>query len=463
MTDDLSDATASLVAYAAAARRRPLPDDVREATRLHLLDTLAAIVSGSGLSAGIAGRRYALTTEGRPSGSLLGTGASSDPVSAAIANGMSAHADESDDSHETSLTHPGCGILPAALVAAELTPSSGTELENALALGYDVTGRFGEVLCDVMSPFRSSLATHAWGPLFGAGFAAGSLSRFDDARFVTLLSYLIQEASGVTTWTLDQQHVLKSYVFGGMPAGGAIRALRFTQLGFSGSGDVLDPGRRNLLDALGIDTTRAAHLAEGLGERWIMRETDIKSHPIGYPLIAPVSVVERMVREEGVRAEDVTAVRVHYHPDWYTVTARSPMPDVNLPHCLAATLIDGRLTFAASHDESRMADPAVLALRERISLLGPVEHLGRFDVRVEIELGDRTVTGEQVGDVLGRASNPMSRDQVEAKARELLEPVLGAGRTTALISATRDLDRVADVRELIAAARPLDAAPASGA
>lgn len=452
----MTGATRSLVEYAMAARHQPLPDDVREATRLHLLDTLAAIVSGSRLAAGVAGRRYASATQGDPAGTLLGSGVAGDPVAAAIANGMAAHADESDDSHETSLTHPGCGILPAALVAAEITPSSGTDLERALALGYDVTGRFGEVLCDVMSPFRSSLATHAWGPLFGAGFAAGSLSRFAAAEFVTLLSYLIQEASGVTTWTLDLQHVLKSYVFGGMPAGGAMRAVRFTQLGFSGSGDVLDPGSRNLLDALGIDPARSAHLVEGLGQRWVMRETDIKSHPIGYPLIAPVGVVEKLVREQGVRPDEVQGVRVFYHPDWYTVTARSPMPDVNLPHCIAATLVDGRLTFTACHDAARMKDPAVLALRDRISLLGPKEHLGRFDVRIEIDLIDRSVAGEQVGDVLGRASNPMSRDQVETKARELLEPVLGADQTAALVAATRDLDRVADARELIAATRPID-------
>lgn len=455
MNDAPSEVTQRLVDYAEAARHRPLPDDVREATRLHLLDTLAAIVSGSRLAAGIAGRRYASSTQGHPAGSIVGSGVSSDPVSAAIANGMAGHADESDDSHETSLTHPGCGVLSAALVASELTPSSGTDLERALALGYDVTGRFGEVLCDVMSPFRSSLATHAWGPLFGAGFAAGSLSRFDSVRFVTLLSYLTQEASGVTTWSLDLQHVLKSYVFGGMPAGGAMRALRFTQLGFSGSGDALNASRRNLLDALGIDATRAAHLVKGLGERWIMRETDIKSHPIGYPLIAPVSVVERMIREHGVRTDEVRNVRVFYHPDWYTVTAQSPMPDVNLPHCIATTLIDHRLTFAASHDEARMKDPDVLALRERISLLGPVQHLGRFDARIEIDLVDRSISGEQIGDVLGRASNPMSRDQVETKARELLEPVLGADRTAALIGATRDLDRIIDVRELIATTRPI--------
>jgi 2-methylcitrate dehydratase PrpD len=454
--DPISETTARLSDYVAAARGAELPDDVRERTRLHLLDTLAAIVSGAVLPAGVAGRRYAETVSGTPAGSLLGSTAISDPVSAAIANGMSAHADESDDSQESGQIHPGCGILPALLVAAELTPSTGTDLERALALGYDVGSRFGELLQDVMNTFRSSFATHAWGPLFGGGFAAGSLSRFDPEQLVTLFSYLAQEASGITTWPLDNHHVLKSYVFGGMSSGAAIRAVRFVQLGFSGSGDVLVAERRNLLDALGIAPERSSHLVDRLGERWIMRESDIKSHPIGFPVIAPVSVVEGLIREHGVGADDVREIRVYYHDDWYTITAKSPMPDVNLPYCLAATLADGRLSFAASHDAARMTEPAIAALTRRVRLLPPTEGLDRFDVRVEIDTATGTLTAEQNGPVLGRSGNPMNRDQVETKARELLEPVLGKSRSETLIAAVRDLESVADVRDLIAMGRPED-------
>ena len=454
MDEPLSETTSRLTEYVAAARGLELPDDVRERTRLHLLDTLAAIVSGAVLPAGIAGRRFAETVSGTPSGSLLGTTAVSDPVNAAIANGMAAHADESDDSQESGQIHPGCGILPAILVAAELTRSTGTDLERAVALGYDVGARFGELLQDVFNTFRSSHATHAWGPLFGGGFAAGSISRFDPSQLVTLFSYLTQEASGITTWPLDNHHVLKSYVFGGMSSGAAVRALRFVQLGFSGSGDVLVAERRNLLDALGIATERSSHLVDRLGERWIMRESDIKSHTVGFPVIAPVGVVERLIREHGVRADDVRALRVFYHPDWYGITATSPMPDVNLPYCLAATLVDGRLSFASSHDADRMSDPAIRAITDVVQLLPPTPGLDRMDVRVEIDTPTGTVVGEQNGPILGRAGNPMNREQVESKARELLNPVLGETGSEALIAATRDLESVRDVRDLIALARP---------
>ena len=47
--------TSVVAAYIASALHTPLPEDVAEKTRLHLLDTIAAIVSGTALAGGLAG------------------------------------------------------------------------------------------------------------------------------------------------------------------------------------------------------------------------------------------------------------------------------------------------------------------------------------------------------------------------------------------------------------------------
>ena len=52
MNDDNSQVTKKLSAYIAGALKRPLPREVAERGKLHLLDTLAAIVSGSRLLPG---------------------------------------------------------------------------------------------------------------------------------------------------------------------------------------------------------------------------------------------------------------------------------------------------------------------------------------------------------------------------------------------------------------------------
>ena len=67
-------------------------------------------------------------------------------VNAALANGMLAHANETDDSHKDSRCHPGCGVVPVALAMAEKEGRSGEALLRAMVLGYDVCCRISPAL-----------------------------------------------------------------------------------------------------------------------------------------------------------------------------------------------------------------------------------------------------------------------------------------------------------------------------
>ena len=92
---------------------------------------------------------------------------------------MLAHADETDDSHAPSLTHPGCGIVPAALAMAERERRNGTALLRAVALGYDVGDAADHVAATRTSSARPAISTHSFGPTFGAAAAAGALARLE--------------------------------------------------------------------------------------------------------------------------------------------------------------------------------------------------------------------------------------------------------------------------------------------
>ena len=88
----------TLSAFMSAARSRPLPEDVAEQAKYHLLDTLAAIVSGSELPPGQAAQRYVREHSGTGPTTVIATSLTAPPIDAALANGMMAHADETDDS-----------------------------------------------------------------------------------------------------------------------------------------------------------------------------------------------------------------------------------------------------------------------------------------------------------------------------------------------------------------------------
>jgi len=438
-----------LAQYAAQARSTPLPQEVVELTKVHLLDSLAAIVSGAALEAGRAGQRYALSVGGSAAASILGTTLRVPLVEAALANGMAAHADESDDSHEESQTHPGCGVVPAAIVVGEMLEASGTDLVRAVALGYEMTIRFARALGTAMTFKASSLSSHAYGPLFGAGYAAGSLMRFDDTRFQVLLNYLAQEASGLTTWRLDQAHTLKSYAFGGMPASNGVKAAALVRSGFTGDGDALDRSKRNMLDAICPDPREEA-LVTNLGERHAVMETDIKKYPVGYPIASPLAALEKILAMHTFQPADVSEVRVYYHEDWYKVVGdETRMPDVNLRYCLAVTLLDGMLTFAAAHDAARMQADDVRKAGRRIHLLPPKPHLDRFAVRIEVDAAGKTFAAEQDRYVLGRTENPMSLAQVRDKAVELMTTVLGATGARAVARAVSRIEQADSLLPLV--------------
>ena len=91
-----SNRSAKLARFISSATSRPLPDAVIEKTKHHILDTFAAILSGSEMEPGIQAIRYARSQGGRKQAGVLGSAVRTNAVQAALANGMSAHADETD-------------------------------------------------------------------------------------------------------------------------------------------------------------------------------------------------------------------------------------------------------------------------------------------------------------------------------------------------------------------------------
>ena len=105
------------------------------------------------------------------------------------------------------------------------------------------------------------------------------------------------------------------------------------------------------------------------------------------------------------------------------------MPDICLQHMVAVMLLDKTASFAAAHDKPRMQARAVLKQRAKVELVLD-EELERLmpqrQAIVEVTLSDGSRLTERVEAVRGTAANPMNRDEVVRKCRDLTTPVLGA-------------------------------------
>src|SRR2546429_704505 len=166
----------TLSEYITGPAGRPLPPAVAEKTRHHVLDTLAAIISGSRLKAGKLATAYVVRFAGTPEATVIGTALMVPAEFAALANGMAGHADETDDSHLGGRFHPGCGIVPAALAVAEQQSRDGADFARAVALGYDIGARLNMVL-GYAHHNAAIHSTHSLGAAFGSAAAAAALLR----------------------------------------------------------------------------------------------------------------------------------------------------------------------------------------------------------------------------------------------------------------------------------------------
>jgi 2-methylcitrate dehydratase PrpD len=130
------------------------------------------------------------------------------------------------------------------------------------------------------------------------------------------------------------------------------------------------------------------------------------------------------------------------------------MPDICMQHMCAVMLLDGTVSFKSSHDEKRMRDRNVLAVRKKVTLRGDDALTKAMPSRegiVELRLRDGRELRHHTRAVRGTAENPMTRAEVDAKSYDLVAPILGKSRARGLCDAVWALEKLDDMCKL----RPL--------
>jgi 2-methylcitrate dehydratase PrpD len=454
--ENVSPVMARLSSYMSEARDRALPDDVAEKTKHHVLDTIAAMVSGSTLPPGRVVLRFAASYGGEPISTVVSTKILCGPIEAALVNGNLAHSDETDDSHAASLSHPGCDVIPAALATGEKFGVGGAQFLRAVALGYDVGTRVTITLGGGKTgrdyQFEEHRSTHSFAGIFCAAAAAASAASLDAQQMRWVLDYTAQQCSGIAAWQRDTDHIEKGFAFAGMGARSGVTAALLVQSGWTGVDDIFS-GADNFFQAYQPKADPAG-LIEKLGERYEVTQTNIKKWTVGSPIQAPLDALEIILKKHPFNAGDVKQVIVRTAKSEASIVNNRDIPDICLQHMVAVMLLDKTASFAAAHDKPRMQDPAILHERAKVQLIGDDELERRLPQReaiVEVTLTDGTKLTEHVTAVRGTVENPMPREEVVAKARDLMAPVLGAANTASLIEKVLAFESVKDIRQL----RPL--------
>lgn len=446
----------SLSEFIADMTARDLGSEVRDLAGRHVLDTLASVVACRDLEPSLVGRRFAAAHSGGAGVTILGTREHAAPVDAAFASAMTAHGAEINDFIPSVFVQPGPAIVSVALALAEQRELSGDALVRAVIAGYEVATRVPRAL-GVANLRRAGLANHGVGPTFGSAATAAAMAGLGADDVDHVLSACAQFASGSWQWLLDVEHIEKSLVFAGMGARNGLQAVLLVEAGFRGvRSPVTTPG--------GWWTGRVFEGGDAEPEAITdfevlsaLADTAYKRYPVGGPTQPAIEGLLALVAE--VDPAEVASVVIAMPGRWQAFRD-AEMPALNLRYLTSIILIDGRLDFHDAQSLERMhGDEVVAARMATVDVVhDPDQESGPGRERTESARVTATLrSGETVerfvGHVVGFPSHPMTREDVESKAVELVAPHLGGDRAAQLVAACRDLDalpRATDLIDLIA-------------
>jgi 2-methylcitrate dehydratase PrpD len=292
-------------------------------------------------------------------------------------------------------------------------------------------------------------STHSLGVAFGAAAAAAALLRFTPEQVRHVLSYAAQQASGVPYWHRDSEHVEKAFDFGGMGARNGVAGALMVAAGCSGVDDAFS-GRNHFFTAFG-EAPKPEELTHELGSRFEIMDASIKKWCVGSPIQSVLDATTALIAAHKIRPDDVAAMRITMPDDRMHIVDNRSMPDVCVQHLATLAIIDGTVTFEATHDHARMTDKAVQAVRSRITMIPSPDLTAAKPARqaiVEIDLVSGKTVRHHAKAVRGTPDNPMTTREIDDKALDLMAPIIGGERAGKLVAAVRSMEQMRSMREL---------------
>ncbi|MBR8741798.1 MmgE/PrpD family protein [Nocardiopsis sp. MG754419] len=445
--------TEQLVEFALGSEWERLASGAREAATATTGNVLALAAGGAAHPAVDRTVRALAALGAGPRVPVLGRSESLTPTWAALVHGLAAHVEDYDDTHPSTVVHPGAPIVPAALAGAQISGASGREVLTAVAVGTEVALRLGLAL----TPHAMERGWHMTGVVGGVGaaVAAGRTLGLSPRQLRHALGFAATQSSGL----LEALGTMTKPLHPGKAASQGVEAALFARAGLDGPAAPLE-GRRGLLALLrpgveGIQDTDASLLTNGLGSLWELESNEIKPYACGV-VSHPIIDLARELRAETGADRAVSEVRLDVHPLVPSVMGRLSPTDgleskFSAVHCFAVGLVrDGG--GPEDFTDAAAVDPALAVVRERCTL-NPDPGLGRYAVRARIVTEEGTVLERTVD-----GARRLDAAQVRDKARALAAPVLGDAHeefvdTVFGLEKLEDVSRVTEIGRAALASR----------
>ena len=451
-------ATQRLARFALDLSPGQIPPEAIDRAKDCILDTIAVALYGSTKPWSRSVVEFVRDTGVEGDATILGESWRAHAAQAALANGVMAHAFELDNVRQPGAgVHPGATAFLPALAMAEERKADGKALLGAFVAGCEVMSRIGVAAGNSLEQ-RGFHAPGLTGT-FGSVVAAGRLLGLNERQMINALGIAGSYSGGLLEFSRCQEGAMVKRLHLGKAGEGGITAALLAGRGLAGPESILE-GKFGFCRAFS-DSPKLSRLTRRLGQDFETLNICIKRCACHINAHAPIEALQKLREEIRFEPDDVREITVAGIEKLLTHHAIYQPKDLmmaqySIPFCIALSLYFDP-TDAECFVEKRLQDKRILAMMRKVRLTvdSEIEKKG-WDraARVTVALGNRRRHSTLVVHFKGTPQNPLSRAEVEEKARKLTRTVFPAAKFERLVEAVRNLERLGDVSTLGALLRP---------
>lgn len=382
---------------------------------------------------------------GAATSAIIGRPERLDAMGAAFVNAISANLLDFDDTHLDTIIHPAAPVAAPVLALAQARGFSGQAAVMAFILGVEVECRVG----NAVSPGHYARGWHITSTcgVFGAAAACAKLLGLPAEQISNAIGIAASQSAGIVE---NLPSAAKNVSVGNAARNGLFAALLAAN-GYSASPRAIE-GPLGWARAMG-DVPDLAKLTGDLGKSWEIAKNTYKPYPAGIVFHAVIDACFKLRAALGGRIDDIADITVQGSA---LLLARGDRPvrndrdaRVSIHHCVACSLLLGA-AGVTEFSEATVFRPDIMALRQKVKAVLDGS-LPDGAARVSIHLASGETYAEIVMAAKGSLADPLTDRDIEAKLREGARLGGTDWDTERVIDAVWNLDKLADVSDLMGA------------
>jgi 2-methylcitrate dehydratase PrpD len=446
--------------FIVSTKYEDIPENVIAIGKKTMLDGFGLALAGSASPSGPRIRQY-IESLGPCGGgaSIIGTKMKVHPRFAALANGISIHADDFDDTG--SAFHVASPVLPPSFALCEVGNRSGKDLMLAFHVGVEVGNKIG----DAMSPRHQQDGYHTTGTIgtMGSAAACAKLRGLDAAKTAIALAIAGSEASGLRD---NFGSMTKPFHAGHAGENGTV-AVDLAAIGWTAASDILEAELGFFAVGGGFDPK---FIVDRLGKPWMFASPGdlIKRFPCGTIQQQVMDEMLRLIQQNNIKAADVEKVEVGGNLSNYrTLFQHHPTTGLqgkfSMEYAMALLLLDGKATLSSFTDAAALR-PDMQDMIKRVRYYVDPE-FNKLELQgaslqamlveqsvLKIYMKNGKVISGRTEPAKGSPENPMTYEEVADKFRGSAEFLKWPSqKAETVIELVKSLETVPDMSKLTAA------------